>query len=125
MKAILMACLPLAILWTAAFGNSGSGTRNGIDKLFFEGYLIKVIPLGKEGYGYRIYYQQRLVVSHMNNPFTMDPTGLSRKEDAFKVAEWQIFQMRQRPNHGWTGRQMLSMDVARKLQVRLHVIQNQ
>lgn len=60
----------------------------------YEGYTIKLIPAQGGTYGYDIFNGLTLVVHQDMNPFTMEPTGLVEKLDAFKVAKWQILELK-------------------------------
>jgi hypothetical protein len=44
-------------------------------------------------YGYQIVKNKQLIVLQYRNPFTGSPDGLTRKEDAYKLAQWQIRQL--------------------------------
>jgi hypothetical protein len=56
-------------------------------------------------YGYDIVKGKQRVVHQSYNPFTSSPMGLSRKEDAYKVAQWQIEQLN-KGEHLPTGRSL-------------------
>ena len=64
------------------------------DKLDFEGYTIRLMPAMGGTYGYYITKGKELVVHQSYNPFTSSPMGLSNKEDVYKVAKWQINQIK-------------------------------
>ena len=64
------------------------------DKLDFEGYTIRLMPAMGGTYGYYITKGKELVVHQGYNPFTHSPMGLSNKEDVYKVAKWQINQLK-------------------------------
>src|SRR3954449_10687615 len=64
------------------------------DKLDFEGYTIRLLPAMGGTYGYYIVKGKELVVHQGYNPFTLSPLGLSNKEDVYKVAKWQINQLK-------------------------------
>jgi hypothetical protein len=64
------------------------------DKLEFEGYTIRLLPAMGGTYGYYITKGKELVVHQGYNPFTSSPMGLNNKEDVYKVAKWQINQLK-------------------------------
>src|SRR4051794_776290 len=64
------------------------------DKLDFEGYTIRLMPAMGGTYGYYITKGKELVVHQGYNPFTNSPMGLNNKEDVYKVAKWQINQIK-------------------------------
>src|SRR4051794_22957953 len=64
------------------------------DKLDFEGYTIRLLPAMGGTYGYYIVKEKELVVHQGYNPFTLSPFGLSTKEDVYKIAKWQINQLK-------------------------------
>ena len=64
------------------------------DKLDFEGYNIRLLPAMGGTYGYYITKGKELVVHQGYNPFTNSPMGLINKEDVYKVAKWQINQLK-------------------------------
>lgn len=64
------------------------------DKIEFQGYTIKLNPGESGGYGYDIFLGNTLVVHQGKNPFTMAPVGLEKKQDVYKVAKWQIQELK-------------------------------
>src|ERR1700744_4916568 len=64
------------------------------DKLEFEGYTIRLLPAMGGTYGYYITRGKELIVHQGYNPFTNSPMGLSNKEDVYKLAKWQINQLK-------------------------------
>src|SRR5690349_14775744 len=64
------------------------------DSQVFMGYLIKVIPAEDANFGYEIWQGKDRLLRQVRNPFTGLPVGLLRQEDLFKVAQWQIAQLR-------------------------------
>ena len=64
------------------------------DKVDFEGYTIRLLPAMGGTYGYYITKERELVIHQGYNPFTHSPMGLSNKEDVYKVAKWQINQLK-------------------------------
>lgn len=64
------------------------------DKLVYHGYTIRIIPAFASGYGYAIFQGKKLLVHQDYNPFTMSPSGLHEKDDAYKVAKWEVDQIK-------------------------------
>jgi Domain of unknown function (DUF4907) len=64
------------------------------DKLDFEGYTIRLLPAMGGTYGYDILKGKERIVHQGYNPFTSSPFGLSNKEDVYKLAKWQINQLK-------------------------------
>src|SRR5215467_12467076 len=62
--------------------------------LFFIGHTIHLFKTGT-GYGYDISYRNRLWTHQAVNPFTADPNGLQKEEDAIKLAKWEVVHYRQ------------------------------
>lgn len=62
----------------------------------FEGYTIRLLPAMGGTYGYDILKGNDRVIHQSRNPFTFSSKGLVKKEDAFKLAQWQIRQLKAR-----------------------------
>ena len=86
----------------------------------FAGYLIRLIPLNGNGYGYDIFYKNKLAVHQSVNPFTLTPDGIRQSGDAFKVAKWQILQLRSFNSGMRIKNQPISKEVAQKLSINLN-----
>lgn len=67
------------------------------DRMEFQGYSIHLMPALRGTYGYYIVKDKQAVLYQSRNPFTGSPFGLSKKEDAYKVAKWQIQNPLSRP----------------------------
>lgn len=67
------------------------------DRVTFQGYTIHLMPAMGGTYGYYIVKEKQVVLYQSRNPFTGSPFGLSKKEDAYKVAKWQIQNPLSRP----------------------------
>ena len=65
------------------------------DKMEFEGYTIRLLPAMAGTYGYYIRKDKQLVVYQTQNPFSHSRMGLSKKEDVYKLAQWQIKQLKE------------------------------
>src|SRR3954447_3778381 len=65
------------------------------DNMEFDGYTIRVLPAMGSTYGYDIRKGKQLIVYQTHNPFTFSSRGLSKKEDVYKLAQWQIKQLKE------------------------------
>ena len=63
----------------------------------FKGYTIRLLPALAGTYGYDIVKEKHVVLHQIRNPFSGTPMGLRSKEDAYKVARWQIENLKQPP----------------------------
>ncbi len=88
-----------------------------IGEMNFEGYLIRVVPINSNGYGYNIFFKNKMVVQQLNNPFTSSPLGLKNKEEAYKLAKWQVQQLHQRRSSALTKNQRFSRSVTKQLSI--------
>ena len=93
MKKITIA-IGLLLLAIATLAQRGAPVNPQKDKLDFEGYTIRLLPAMGGTYGYYIVKGKELVVHQGYNPFTLSPMGLSNKEDVYKLAKWQINQLK-------------------------------
>src|ERR1700748_3587844 len=59
----------------------------------FNGHTIRVYKTIGTGDGYDIFYKSKLLIHQNNNPFTGSPNGLKNKEDALKLAKWQVIHL--------------------------------
>jgi hypothetical protein len=88
--------LMLLTCWLIELHAQTTGTSIKPNETLFNGHAIRVFQIPSGGYGYDIFYQNRLVVHQSKNPFTDSATGLKTADDALKVAKWQTIQ----PNFG-------------------------
>jgi hypothetical protein len=88
-----------------------------IGEIIFEGYLIRVVPINSNGFGYSIFFKNKMVVQQQNNPFTSSPLGLKNKEEAYKLAKWQVQQLHQRRSSALIKNQRFSGSVAKQLSI--------
>ena len=58
-------------------------------------FEIKVFQNSDHTYGYSIYKEKELVTQQITKPFVSVPIGFSNKENAMKVAKWQVTQLQQ------------------------------
>ena len=66
------------------------------DRREFQGYTIRLLPAKGGGYGYDIMRVNERVIHQGRNPFSFSSRGLANKEDAFRLAQWQIQQLKSR-----------------------------
>lgn len=66
------------------------------DRREFQGYTIRLLPAMGGTYGYDIMRANERVIHQGRNPFTFSSRGLAKKEDAFRLAQWQIQQLQSR-----------------------------
>jgi hypothetical protein len=111
-------CLTIALV--IFFVNVSSGQKlpgNGFDRYAYMGRVIRIIPAATGGYGYSIFFQNHLVARQSLNPFTMAPTGLKNKEDALKLARWQVAHTPQPGSRAVVREKRFSRDLARELSI--------
>jgi hypothetical protein len=82
--------------------------------------IIKLNALAEGGYGYDILYQGKLLVSQMRNPFTNSQKGLPGKEDAFRIARWQVQQLAGGMPPNFFSGQPLPTALAKQLGINLN-----
>jgi hypothetical protein len=92
MKKINIA-IGLLLFSMTALAQRGEPVNPQKDKREYKGYTIRLLPAIGGTYGYDIVKGKQRVVHQAYNPFTSSPMGLSKKEDAYKVAKWQIQQL--------------------------------
>lgn len=63
----------------------------------FSGYTIRLLPAMANTYGYDIVKGNQILLHQNRNPFTGSVMGLTQKEDVYKVAQWQIENIKQLP----------------------------
>jgi len=94
--------------------NSGNNDKNVV---IFNNYIIQLKPLSGNGYGYDIIYQQKLLVHQDKNPFTQEPGGLKNKEDAIRVAKWQVLRLMPSLKQQLLNNPQIPIEVARQLNI--------
>jgi hypothetical protein len=91
-------CLSTLFMLFAAGGTIAQKQSKSLnlqeDKVDYQGYSIKLLPGQGPGFGYAIFKNKELLVQQTYNPFNMSPIGLSKKEDAIKLAQWQVRQLK-------------------------------
>jgi hypothetical protein len=91
----------------------------GKDNTVYMGYLIRLLPAGSNGFGYEIFFRAKMVVYEPNNPFTLAPTGLRNREDALKIAKWQVEQIWHEKTRVVIKNRLLSRSIAKQLKITL------
>ena len=124
MKRILLFTTLVLALFFSVNAQHTRQSANGNEQVIFAGYLIKIIPLNGNGFGYKIFFENQMVVHQLVNPFTLTPDGLRNKEDIIKIAKWQIMDMRGRPMNRVIKNQIIAMDVAKRLDIKLDSTNN-
>jgi hypothetical protein len=92
MKKINIA-IGLLLFSMTALAQRGEPVNPQKDKREFKGFTIRLFPAMGGTYGYDIAKGKQALVHQSSNPFTNSPLGLYNKEDAYKVAQWQIKQL--------------------------------
>lgn len=80
----------LQLIASTSYSQKFEPVNPRIDQREFQGYLIKLIPAFGGTYGYNILKGNELIAHQSHNPFNTSSIGLSRKEDVYNVAGWQI-----------------------------------
>ncbi len=124
MKRMILLNALLLLIFYSVNAQQPQPSDNGNNRVSFAGYLIKIIPLNGNGFGYDIFFKNRLVVHQWVNPFTLAPTGLKEKEDVLKIARWQIMQMHRSPANRTTKNQLIAKDVAKRLDISIKSYNN-
>ncbi len=86
----------------------------------FNGYTIRVFKTTGAGYGYNIFYQNRLKIRQERNPFTNAPGGLKIKDDALRVAKWQVIHLNPADQRMAQSPQTVPIEVAHQLNITLN-----
>jgi hypothetical protein len=66
------------------------------DKNDYAGYTIRLLPVipvpgqGRSSLGFVILKGDKPVMHQVQNPLPYPATGIQRKEDAYKIAQWMI-----------------------------------
>jgi hypothetical protein len=94
MKKFLLITLFTFFRIVYAFAQQHEPVNPQKDRIEFQGYTIKLIIGESGGYGYDIFLGNELVVHQGRNPFTMAPIGLDNKQDVYKVAKWQVQELK-------------------------------
>jgi hypothetical protein len=110
----------LILFYLAGSGAQSEGIGGGSDNSVYMGYLIKLLPAGSNGFGYEIFFRSRMVVYQSNNPFTLAPTGLRNREDALKIAKWQVEQIWHEKARGIIKNRLLSRKIAKQLKISVN-----
>jgi hypothetical protein len=78
------------------------------------------LPVNNIGFGYNVYFKGKMIIQQMNNPFTLSPLGFKNREDAYKMARWQVLQQHHQHVTALIKNQRVSKDVARQLSVSMN-----
>ena len=96
-------------------------TKNS-NEISFNNHVIRVYKTSSSGYLYDIFFKNKLVIRQHDNPFTKAPDGLKTKEDALKIAKWQIIHLYPNNRNGQPGNnlQKIPTAVARQLNISVN-----
>lgn len=60
------------------------------DKQVMEGFVVKLLPAPDGLYSFQVLKDNQPIYLQLKNPFTGQPGGFEKKEDAFNIARWMI-----------------------------------
>jgi hypothetical protein len=86
----------------------------------FNGHTIRAYKTIGTGYGYDIFYNNNLLIHQNNNPFTGSPEGLKNKEDALKLAKWQVIHLNPVSHQLPSDLQTVPKEVAQQLKIAIN-----
>ena len=97
-------------------------SKKSPNEFFFHNHLIRIHKATSSGYLYDIFFQSKLVIQQKQNPFTGTSDGLKTKDDALKIAKWQIIHLYPSNRNGQPGNnlQKIPMAVARQLDISVN-----
>lgn len=110
---LLLAALFGIMLTIKAQSKSSPTTPNDV---VFMDHVIRIYE-APSGYLYDIFYQNNLIIRQDKNPFDQTTNGLQTKEDAIKIAKWQIIHIDPLHRQEKKGPQQIPNSVARQLQI--------
>lgn len=110
---LLTAVLLSAVLSLKAQAKSSPKNQ---DVVFFMNHVIQ-LHKASTGYLYVVYYQSNLVLNQNTNPFNQTKNGFLNKEDALKIAKWQIIHFNQSNLRQMKAPQHIPGAVARQLKI--------
>lgn len=119
MKTRLLFIAVLSAMSFTLHAQIADSTKNS-NEILFNGHIIRIYKTAATGYGYDIFYQYRLVIHQQNNPFTASPGGLKNKDDALRIAKWQVLHLNPANQHMIQSRQAVPMEVARQLNITVN-----
>jgi hypothetical protein len=97
----------------AKSGFTQSGIPVSVEE-FKEGkYLVKIIALENNTYGYDIYLVDKLIVNQTSKPFSTISKGFKNKDNIRKVVKYHINKLEQ----GEQGRLFMTYDEAIKIDI--------
>lgn len=110
---LLLAALFGVMLTIKAQSKSSPKTPN---EVVFMDHVIRLYE-APSGYLYDIIYQNNISIHQDKNPFDQTTNGLSTKEDAIKIAKWQIIHIDPLHRQESKGAQQIPNSVARQLKL--------
>lgn len=94
--------------------------QNNPDEISFNGHIVRIYQTAASGYVYDIFFKNSLVIRQNKNPFTGDGAGLKWKEDAVKLAKWQILHLNPLRSDPRNDQGKISIAVARQLNITIN-----
>lgn len=84
-------CILVFILICSAtlFAQKNESQNSSMEKKV-DGFVIFIRPAPGPTFLFDILKNGQVMYRQTNNPFTLQPEGFEKKEDAFKVAEWLV-----------------------------------
>lgn len=119
MKTRLLLIAVLTAISFSLHAQTADSTKlsNGV---LFNGYTIRIFKTAGSGYGYNIFYQNRLEIHQEHNPFTNAPGGLKIKDDALRIAKWQVIHLNPTDQRIAQSPQTVPIEVAHQLNITLN-----
>lgn len=120
MQKELLLSLALTIVICSAKAQRSDPAKPDTDNIVFNSYTIHLQHLPDNSYGYSIMYQSRAIIVQNKNPFISKQTGLKTKEDALKLAKWQIIHLTSSNKQQLQSNPPVDPDVARQLNITVN-----
>ena len=90
-----------------------------LNDVVFMDHVIRIYE-AQSGYLYDIFYQNSIIIHQDKNPFDQSTNGLQTKDDAIKIAKWQIIHIDPLHRPEKKGPQQIPHSVARQLKINLN-----
>lgn len=119
MRKHLLMLVFISAIFFGVNAQSGEPHKNP-DEISFNGHIVRIYQTPSSGYGYDIFFKNSLVIRQNRNPFTGDVAGLKLKEDAVKLAKWQILHLNPLVSNARNDQSRISLAVARQLNITIN-----
>src|SRR5438105_14677693 len=119
MKKLLLAFSTLLCLYCSAQARHIPANVQPQTTYVFMDYVVRITSSDAGRYSYTIQYKEKEVLHQSLNPFNPAQKGLARKEDAIKVARWQIQQLHSGTPAATLFDRPVSASVARQLKISI------